>query len=127
MLAKLLSQLEGGVSSTSGIKCVPSYVAPDLAYAIRRHISQALRQRKGPIPCYYISELATYTLPPGKFIGAKNFGKKFQKKISEKNSEKIFENKISEKNFENKKFENKKFGFFFSDFFFGKRALQVKS
>ena len=65
MLAKLLSQLEGGSGSSSGIKCVPSYVAPDLASAIRRHVSQALRQRKGSVPCYYISELATYTLPPG--------------------------------------------------------------
>jgi len=64
MLAKLLSQLEGGSGSSSGIKCVPSYVAPDLASAIRRHVSQALRQRKGSVPCYYISELATYTLPP---------------------------------------------------------------
>merc|ERR1719510_2007986 len=64
MLAKLLSQLEGGSGTSSGIKCVPSYVAPDLASAIRRHVSQALRQRKGSVPCYYISELATYTLPP---------------------------------------------------------------
>ena len=39
----------------------------DLASAIRRHVSQALRQRKGSVPCYYISELATYTLPPGNF------------------------------------------------------------
>ena len=62
MLARLLSQSS---SSTSGIKCVPSYVAPDLASAIRRHVSQSLRQRKGHVPCYYISELATYTLPPG--------------------------------------------------------------
>jgi len=61
MLARLLSQSS---SSTSGIKCVPSYVAPDLASAIRRHVSQSLRQRKGHVPCYYISELATYTLPP---------------------------------------------------------------
>ena len=68
MLAKLLSQLEGGSGTSSGIKCVPSYVAPDLASAIRRHVSQALRQRKGSVPCYYISELATYTLPPGTFI-----------------------------------------------------------
>jgi len=64
VLAKLLSQLEGGSGTSSGIKCVPSYVAPDLASAIRRHVSQALRQRKGSVPCYYISELATYTLPP---------------------------------------------------------------
>ena len=40
----------------------------DLASAIRRHVSQALRQRKGSVPCYYISELATYTLPPGKIL-----------------------------------------------------------
>ena len=95
-MAKLLSQLEGGSGTSSGIKCVPSYVAPgkiwifknislvlhcclftlfvyiitfaDLASAIRRHVSQALRQRKGSVPCYYISELATYTLPPGKIL-----------------------------------------------------------
>jgi hypothetical protein len=36
------------------------------ASAIRRHISQSLRQRKGHFPCYYINEFATYTLPPGK-------------------------------------------------------------
>lgn len=64
MLAKLLSQFETSSSSSSGIKYVPSYVAPDLASAIRRHVSQSLRQRKGSVPCYYISELATYTLPP---------------------------------------------------------------
>lgn len=63
MLATLLSQFEGGGSGGS-IKCVPSYVAPDLASAIRRHISQALRQRKGHLACYYIGELATYSLPP---------------------------------------------------------------
>ena len=65
VLSKLLSQIETSSSSCSGFKIVPSYVAPDLASAIRRHVSQSLRQRKGPVPCYYISELATYTLPPG--------------------------------------------------------------
>lgn len=68
MLAKLLSQFESSSSTSSGIKCVPSYVAPDLASAIRRHVLQSLRQRKGSVPCYFISELATYTLPPGKMI-----------------------------------------------------------
>jgi len=38
------------------------------ASAIRRHISQSLRQRKGHFPCYYINEFATYTLPPGELI-----------------------------------------------------------
>jgi len=64
VLSKLLSQIETSSSSCSGFKIVPSYVAPDLASAIRRHVSQSLRQRKGQVPCYYISELATYTLPP---------------------------------------------------------------
>ena len=30
VLAKLLSQLEGGSGTSSGIKCVPSYVAPGM-------------------------------------------------------------------------------------------------
>ena len=70
MLATLLSQFESGMgSSTSGsrVKCVPSYVAPDLASAIRRHVSQSLRQRKGHFPCYYVTEWATYSLPPGTY------------------------------------------------------------
>ena len=67
ILATLLSQLEnGGNNNGSSVKCVPSYVAPDLASAIRRHIAQSVRQRKGAaFPCYYINEWATYTLPPG--------------------------------------------------------------
>lgn len=64
MLAKLLSRLECGHAS-SGIKCVPSYVAPDLASGIRRNLGQSFRQRKGPFPCYYLTEWATYSLPPG--------------------------------------------------------------
>merc|ERR1719510_758254 len=63
VLSKLLSQIETSSSSCSGFKCVPSYVAPDLASAIRRHISQSLRQRKGHFPCNYICEWATYSLP----------------------------------------------------------------
>ncbi|XP_040576778.1 ubiquitin thioesterase Zranb1 [Lepeophtheirus salmonis] len=62
MLATLLSNLKG--SPASGAKCVPSYVAPDLGAAIRRHIASAIRQRKGSFPCYYINEWATYSLPP---------------------------------------------------------------
>ncbi len=67
MLATLLSQFEAGSPTLGyGIKCVPSYVAPDLASAIRRHVSQSLRQRKGHFPCYYVAEWTTYSLPPGK-------------------------------------------------------------
>ena len=66
MLATLLSQFDGiRGSPASNVKCVPSYVAPDLASAIRRHILLSLRQRKGHFPCNYICEWATYSLPSG--------------------------------------------------------------
>ena len=71
MLATLLSQFDGTRSSpASNVKCVPSYVAPDLASAIRRHILLSLRQRKGHFPCNYICEWATYSLPSGKIYRA---------------------------------------------------------
>lgn len=59
----LLSQIEG--SGGSGIKRVPSYVAPDLAADIRRHFASTLRQRKGNFPCHYITEFPIFTLPAG--------------------------------------------------------------
>ena len=73
MLATLLSQFDGVSrgSPASNVKCVPSYVAPDLASAIRRHILQSLRQRKGHFACNYICEWATYSLPSGKIRGGK--------------------------------------------------------
>ncbi|XP_076253544.1 ubiquitin thioesterase trabid isoform X2 [Rhynchophorus ferrugineus] len=60
LLAVLLSQIEG---SGSGIKRVPSYVAPDLAADIRRHFATTFRQRKGSFPCHYVTEFPTFTLP----------------------------------------------------------------
>ncbi|KAG8224407.1 hypothetical protein J437_LFUL004013 [Ladona fulva] len=61
LLATLLSQIEGG---GSGVKRVPSYVAPDLAADIHRHVSSIIRQRKGSsFPCYYLTEIATFALP----------------------------------------------------------------
>ncbi|XP_014218263.1 ubiquitin thioesterase trabid isoform X2 [Copidosoma floridanum] len=60
ILATLLAQIEG---SGSGIKRVPSYVAPDLAAQIRRHVSNSIRMRKGSFPCYFVTEFATFTLP----------------------------------------------------------------
>ncbi|GLH05991.1 hypothetical protein R5R35_007902 [Gryllus longicercus] len=60
MLAMLLSQIEG---SGSGVKRVPSYVAPDLAADIRRHVASAVRQRKGSFPCYFIAEITSFALP----------------------------------------------------------------
>jgi len=62
MLATLLSQIEG---SGSGVKRVPSYVAPDLAADIRRHVASTVRQRKGSFPCYFVTELTAFALPAG--------------------------------------------------------------
>ncbi|XP_018319117.1 ubiquitin thioesterase trabid [Agrilus planipennis] len=60
LLAILLSQIEG---SGSGVKRVPSYVAPDLAADIRRHFASTIRQRKGSFPCNFVTELPTFALP----------------------------------------------------------------
>ncbi|XP_058796097.1 ubiquitin thioesterase trabid isoform X2 [Phymastichus coffea] len=60
ILATLLSQIEG---SGSGIKRVPSYVAPDLAAQIRRHVTNSIRMRKGSFPCYFVTDMATFALP----------------------------------------------------------------
>ncbi|XP_018579145.1 ubiquitin thioesterase trabid isoform X1 [Anoplophora glabripennis] len=60
LLAVLLSQIEG---SGSGVKRVPSYVAPDIAADIRRHFSSTIRQRKGNFPCNFVTEFPTFTLP----------------------------------------------------------------
>lgn len=60
LLAMLLSQIEG---SGSGVKRVPSYVAPDLAADIRRHFTSTIRQRKGHFPCNFVTELPTFALP----------------------------------------------------------------
>ena len=62
LLATLLSQMDSFAAPV--VKRVPSYVAPDLAAAIRRQVALALRQRKGSVPCFYLSDCATYTLPP---------------------------------------------------------------
>lgn len=62
MLATLLSRIEGG---GSGVKRVPSYVAPDLAADIRRHASSIHRQRKASLPIPFLAEWSTFTLPAG--------------------------------------------------------------
>eukprot|EP00092_Neocalanus_flemingeri_P044540 GFUD01049442.1.p1 GENE.GFUD01049442.1~~GFUD01049442.1.p1 ORF type:complete len:797 (+),score=258.60 GFUD01049442.1:140-2530(+) len=61
LLATLLSQMES--ASKPVVKRVPSYVASDLAASIRRQIALSVRQRKGAVPCFYLTESATYTLP----------------------------------------------------------------
>lgn len=60
MLPMLLAQISG---SGPGIKRVPSYVAPDLASDIRRHVAASLRVRKNLFNCHYITEHATFSLP----------------------------------------------------------------
>lgn len=61
MLPMMLSQISG---TGSGIKRVPSYVAPDLAADIRRQFSALLRvSRKGQFNCHYVKEHATFALP----------------------------------------------------------------
>lgn len=61
MLPMLLSQISG---TGTGIKRVPSYVAPDLAADIRRQFSTLLRiSRKGQFNCHYVQEHATFALP----------------------------------------------------------------
>ncbi|CAH1155866.1 unnamed protein product [Phaedon cochleariae] len=60
LLAVLLSQIEG---SGSGVKRVPSYVAPDIAADIRRHFASTIRLRKGNFPCNFVTEFPTFTLP----------------------------------------------------------------
>ncbi|XP_044003616.1 ubiquitin thioesterase trabid isoform X2 [Aphidius gifuensis] len=60
ILATLLSQIEG---SGSGIKRMPSYIAPDLAAQIRRHVTNSIRLRKGLLPCYFVTDVATFALP----------------------------------------------------------------
>lgn len=62
LLPRLLAQISS--NGPSGIKCVPSYVAPDIATDIRRHfLSQILRIRKAPFNCNYVNEHATFSLP----------------------------------------------------------------
>ncbi|XP_019877265.1 ubiquitin thioesterase trabid [Aethina tumida] len=60
LLALLLTQIEG---SGSGIKRVPSYVAPELARDIRRYFASTIRQRKGNFPCNYVTDFPTFALP----------------------------------------------------------------
>lgn len=59
LLPRLLAQISG----PSGIKCVPSYIASDLASDIRRHFTATLRIRKGTLSCHYVTEHATFSLP----------------------------------------------------------------
>lgn len=60
ILSTLLSRISGG---GPGLKRSPSYIAADLASAIRRHIAACVRYKKGGFPCRYIDEFCTFYLP----------------------------------------------------------------
>ena len=57
--------MDGGEHGPGGVKRGPSYVAPDLATDIRRNVATAMRTRKGPFPCQFVSEPVTFSLPAG--------------------------------------------------------------
>ncbi|XP_022827342.1 ubiquitin thioesterase trabid-like [Spodoptera litura] len=60
ILSTLLSRISGG---GPGLKRSPSYIAPDIASAIRRHIASTVRYKKGGFPARYIGEFCTFYLP----------------------------------------------------------------
>ncbi|RVE52320.1 hypothetical protein evm_002958 [Chilo suppressalis] len=60
ILSTLLSRISGG---GPGLKRSPSYIAPDLAAGIRRHVASVIRHKKGNFPCRYIAEFCTFSLP----------------------------------------------------------------
>ena len=64
ILSRLLAEIKG---SGSGLKRVPSYVAPDQASDIRRYVSSRILNRSGDFPCFFLSEITTFALPEGKF------------------------------------------------------------
>lgn len=63
-MAVLLTQIEG---SGSGVKKVPSYIAPDIAADIRRHFASTIRHGKGNFPSSFVTEFPTFALPTGKW------------------------------------------------------------
>ena len=52
--------------SRKTFKRMPCHVSPDLAASVRKQAAQGLRQRKGDWPCYFYTDLVTFTLPGGK-------------------------------------------------------------
>ncbi|KAJ8360185.1 hypothetical protein SKAU_G00167100 [Synaphobranchus kaupii] len=58
MLAVLLTEV-----SQQAAKCIPAMVCPELTEQIRREVAASLHQRKGDLPCYFLTDLVTFTLP----------------------------------------------------------------
>lgn len=49
-------------------KCIPALVCPELTEQIRREVAAALHRRKGEFPCYFFTDLVTFTLPAGSHL-----------------------------------------------------------
>ncbi|TRY82764.1 hypothetical protein DNTS_031673 [Danionella cerebrum] len=58
MLAVLLTEV-----SQQTAKCIPALACPELTEQIRREVAAALHRRKGEFPCYFFTDLFTFTLP----------------------------------------------------------------
>lgn len=50
-------------ADTGVVKRVPCYVVPDLAQAIRRSVTNSLRQRRAHFACHFLSDLHWFALP----------------------------------------------------------------
>lgn len=57
-------------ASSEARKRLPSQSNPDLATSIREEVGLSLRQHKGDWPCYFFTQLTTFSLPAGKCAGA---------------------------------------------------------
>lgn len=68
---EILSNLLNGINATSSsttVKRVPSHVAHQLADEIGKHFLSTIRVRKSLMPCPFVTEFATFSLPYGKLI-----------------------------------------------------------
>uniref|UniRef100_A0A1I8GQF8 ubiquitinyl hydrolase 1 n=1 Tax=Macrostomum lignano TaxID=282301 RepID=A0A1I8GQF8_9PLAT len=60
---QLMSLLVQAVHLRSHTKRLPCQVSPETALDIRRHVVGSLRQRKGPLPCFYVNDHSLFYLP----------------------------------------------------------------
>lgn len=67
ILANVLNEINATSSSTT-VKRVPSHVAHQLADEIGKHFLSTIRIRKSLMPCPFVTEFATFSLPYGKLI-----------------------------------------------------------
>jgi len=65
ILANLLNEINA-TSSSATVKRVPSHVAHQLADEIGKYFLSTIRVRKSLMPCPFVTEFATFSLPYGK-------------------------------------------------------------